>query len=507
MCCAWLGQRSIKNKPPFGGCGVFEDIIVDFASLTSDQKQSVICARAIEQYAHSILNSATSLKNHSEFSALVKLYSCFLIVDDIAFHRSEDTRYQCLAQLAGTFDDYSKYSSEITDTVNKYLASWNARRIRFANDPNATANIETLSVLMDIVADDLYHDHYLVDPLFISKCTTQYCKDFSARNSSVTSDDQYLSELNQVLDELEAAVPNSVIWKTFRRVLVENFKRYFDQYFPDPSSYPSPQQYAVEYILIMCIDSIDKEPFIDTAHNLTDAGNCLRDFAWGLGDYSVQKEYITYESWSDLRTRLLKKTSTVRTESSKTATQTSDSEVFPVSSIILIIILTVAICIIFAFGGSSDSPAPPKSSAVASSTSFLPVPKPETGVLYDVSYDDSLAPFTIDANNDTDYVLRLCDGKEIIQSYYIRAGETLSVHVPLGEYSLYYACAPRDASWFGEDFLWGAATSYYKSSGSYEFDFDGEYYNGYTLNLLSWSDSSGNTKAVDSYSNVWDSLY
>lgn len=37
MCCVWLGQGSIKNKPPSGGCGVCEDIIVD-----SDKKRIIL---------------------------------------------------------------------------------------------------------------------------------------------------------------------------------------------------------------------------------------------------------------------------------------------------------------------------------------------------------------------------------------------------------------------------------------------------------------------------------
>lgn len=480
---------------------------MDFASLTSDQKQAIICARAIEQYAHSVLNSACLSEKCSENSALVKLYACFLTVDDTAFHRSDDVRYQCLAQLAGTFDDYKKYSSEIADTYNRYIASWNARRIRFADDPYAKATINNFPSLLCMVAEDLQNDGYSIDALFLNKCAAQYCEDFSANNPSGTSDDQYLSELNQVLDELEAAVPNSVIWKTFRNVLVENFKNYFDQYFSDPSNRPSPQQYAVEYILFMCIDSIDKEPFIDTSHKLTDAGDYLKDFALRLGDYGVKKKYITPDSWKNLSTQLLEKTDSVYPVQSvsKSTVKTVSSK-----SIIIFSILLFIFAVAFLYELSSDRTNAPSASSrtPVSAYSRTPLEQPQTGLLYSATPDEELAPFDITANSNTNYLIRLCDGKKIIQSYYIRAGETLSVYVPLGSYSLYYACASKDSPWFGKSDLWDSATSYYKSNTIYTFDFDGEYYNGYTLELLGRSSSDdGNTQATESSSNVWDSFY
>lgn len=492
---------------------------MDFASLTPNQKQAVICARVIEQYAHSILNSASMSETPCEPDALVSLYSCFLIIDDLVFHRVEDIRYQCLSQLAGTFNDYSKFTSEITDTVNKYLASWNARRIRFADDPTAPATLENLPTLLTIVAADLSNSGYSIDPLFIFECALRYCKDFSIENPSKESspDELYLDELNKTFDDLESVFPNAPLWKSLRKITSENFEKYYDRYFSDPAKRASPQQYAVEYTLISWIEALKHKPLVDDSHNLTNLGEYIRDLAFPLGDYSVKKKYITDDAWKSLKKQLVEVTGSKVSHPTSSASKKSSASGPSLTPFFLVFILAFCLMIIVIFGGDSNSTASVSPSSYASvSTSPKPVvsspeltPKvqPQTGLIYNSSTEEELAPFTVNANSETNYILRLCDGKRIIQSYYIRAGETLSVYVPLGEYSLYYACASRYASWFGNTYLWGSSTSYYKSSGRYEFSFDGEYYNGYTLNLLGWEDSNGNTVADESYSSVWDSLY
>lgn len=489
---------------------------MDFASLTPDQKQAVICAQAIKQYAHSILNSASLSEKHSESSALVKLYACFLTVDDTAFHRSDNVRYQCLAQLAGTFDNYDKYSSMIADTCNRYVASWNARRIRFADDPYAKATINNFPSLLCMVAEDLQSDGYSIDALFLSNCAVQYCSDFVASNpaKSAFPDDSYLDKLNKAFDELEDVFPVSALWKAMRQIAADTFRKHYDEYFSDEKKRPTPHQYAIEYTLVSWIGAFGKEPFTDSSGHLTEMGEQFRDLAFQLGDYGVRKKYITDSSWQTLRKQLVDKTGLTASYPTVPASKNTSSGP-SLTPFVLVFILAFALMLIVVFGSSSRSTSATVSAtspaASVKSASSLPTLTPEippqTGLLYSSSYDEELAPFTITANSENNYLLRLCDGRQIVQSYYIRAGETLTVHVPLGEYSLYYACAPSTSSWFGESNLWGTHTAYYKSSELYNFSFDGEYYNGYTLNLLGIASPAGNLETIESSSNVWNSLY
>lgn len=136
------------------------------------------------------------------------------------------------------------------------------------------------------------------------------------------------------------------------------------------------------------------------------------------------------------------------------------------------------------------------SSPVTYSGSLSPQIQPQTGIVYSFTNKTNTVPFRIITNNKANYYLCLCQGNKVIKGYYIRAGEMLSVTVPSGGYTIYYACAPATASWFGSENLWGSHTSYYRFSRSFAFsnastrtpvfDFSGS--NSYDIESLSKSD-------------------
>ena len=72
-------------------------------------------------------------------------------------------------------------------------------------------------------------------------------------------------------------------------------------------------------------------------------------------------------------------------------------------------------------------------------------------------------------------------------SFYVQAGKSVSLDVPIGVYKLSYACGE---TWYGATDLFGAETLYYTSSDTLSFYADGDYYNGHTLEL--WLQQNGN---------------
>lgn len=339
-------------------------------------------------------------------AALMKLYACFLVLEEFFFHRPEDVRYQCLAQLAGeldpeySFDDYCACRDAICDKINEYISVWDSRRLRFVDCPDVGPTNEDLFVFFPIVTSDIRNDGYVIDPIVLFDQTVLYLKDFAPAKKSDESS-------HTIGSSSSTASPHT---KTNDSLL---------------------SFWVVVLILSVC--------FLVCA-----IGGSLSPAA----------------------------SSSTKSSASSHVSSTSRST----------------------------------SSSVSSSPSLTPISKPKTGLVYRSSYEDELAPFTVVANSDTDYYLRLCQGHKIIRAYYIHAGETLDVEVPLGTYSLNYACSPYTSSWFGKEHLWGTHTSFYKSLDSWTFYVDDDYYNGYTLTLKKPT-GSGNTEVRHFSENDWNVFY
>lgn len=117
----------------------------------------------------------------------------------------------------------------------------------------------------------------------------------------------------------------------------------------------------------------------------------------------------------------------------------------------------------------SSSSSSSQSSSVRYSASLTPTIEPQTGIFYSSTSETNDVSFQVVGGSNVKYYLCLCQGKKIIKSYYIRAGETLSAMVPSGGYTIYFASAPSTASWFGVENLWGTHTSYYQLPNSFSF--------------------------------------
>lgn len=109
--------------------------------------------------------------------------------------------------------------------------------------------------------------------------------------------------------------------------------------------------------------------------------------------------------------------------------------------------------------------------------------RPETGLVHSISNQEELAPFMVKTPIDRCYYLRLCQDNQVIASYFIRPGEMLAVHVPLGSYTVYYAFSSQSAPWISEQELWGSHTVYYKFRDKFDFCRDGDTYQGRNIDF------------------------
>lgn len=82
--------------------------------------------------------------------------------------------------------------------------------------------------------------------------------------------------------------------------------------------------------------------------------------------------------------------------------------------------------------------------------------------------------------------------------FYVAADRFAEVSVPLGLYEIYYATGE---TWYGPDELFGEDTRRYKCEGTFDFYSDGEYYQGWTLELYLQENGNMDSDPVDE--NEW----
>lgn len=499
---------------------------MDFNSLTPEQKQAVICSNVIQNYTCSILNSSSVSAMHSESEALVKVYACFLLLDNAYFHREEAVHYQCLAQLAGTFDDYKKYSYAISDTVNRYIASWKSRQIRFLDDPNANPTVSDLPILLAIVSEDLAKSGYSIEPSLISQYALQYFDDFSVTpdaksgfspaesSSERSSEDIYSSQISAIFDELESRFADFPGWSALRKIALKHLSEH-----PFPNDPPA--QYAIETIIYTCILLFQETRMFDSSGLLSDTGRKTYDFVHDIGDYGVKNGYVSKDKVLFLYQKLTDTINNITSTKEKSSPQRPESSNKPKKPslkvfhgnflLILFVLLGVIVCFLLFTGTINDifpssSSSTSTSSVQPSAAASTPQPKPSTGMLWHRGTAEELAPFDVTASGNKDYVLLLVQDGKAMRSYYIRHGETLSVLVPLGTYQVYYACATIQSAWHGRTDLWGTHTEFYKSQKILDFELEDGYYYGYTLEL-SVSSSVNTESAYESSADTWNSLF
>ena len=78
-------------------------------------------------------------------------------------------------------------------------------------------------------------------------------------------------------------------------------------------------------------------------------------------------------------------------------------------------------------------------------------------------------------------------------AFYITGGQTVSIEVPIGTYSFFYATGN---TFYNTDILFGDNTSHFKSSETLDFYADSQYYQGHTITLYKVVDGNFDTKEI-----------
>ncbi|NMC57384.1 MAG: hypothetical protein GYA50_09215, partial [Eubacteriaceae bacterium] len=125
------------------------------------------------------------------------------------------------------------------------------------------------------------------------------------------------------------------------------------------------------------------------------------------------------------------------------------------------------------------------------------VAMPQTGIIAENASGKNVAPLEIIIPKDeTDsYYIKLVNIKtdKTDMAMFIRAGESLDILVPLGSYELRYACGEK---WYGEEYLFGKNTEYYKTDDTFDFTEDKKGYNGWTVELTYHADGNLNSSEI-----------
>jgi hypothetical protein len=106
------------------------------------------------------------------------------------------------------------------------------------------------------------------------------------------------------------------------------------------------------------------------------------------------------------------------------------------------------------------------------------------------------APLRVVTRGSHNYYAKLCDwqtGAPVV-TFFIRAGQTIDLEVPLGSYQLKYASGD---TWYGENYLFGEATSYAKADERFDFRVIGDQISGYTVELFLQENGNLRTEAID----------
>jgi len=149
------------------------------------------------------------------------------------------------------------------------------------------------------------------------------------------------------------------------------------------------------------------------------------------------------------------------------------------------IVIGIAICIYFIV--SSHDPLKGKEVAM-----------PKTGIIAKNINGENVAPLEIIIPGDEtkSYYIKLINIKtdKTAMTMFIRTGESLDILVPLGSYELRYACGEN---WYGEEYLFGKNTTYFKTDDTFDFTEDSDGYNGWTVDLTGQIDGNLETPEID----------
>lgn len=129
---------------------------------------------------------------------------------------------------------------------------------------------------------------------------------------------------------------------------------------------------------------------------------------------------------------------------------------------------------------AASSPASPAERRPATARSYIAMPTPSTGWLQRPAGEE-IAPLAIHAQSGTNYYMKLVTPSGYtVATMFLRAGQTLSVDVPLGTYRIRYAYG---STWYGERVLFGDETRYTELDETLSFYVSGSQANGHEITL------------------------
>jgi len=156
--------------------------------------------------------------------------------------------------------------------------------------------------------------------------------------------------------------------------------------------------------------------------------------------------------------------------------------------------------------GLIPAPAPSPTTSPVPTPAPTPAPSPVpiyNGEIVHEPLSERLAPLTVEVSDDADYYIVLeptCDDfldsarrASNRMSFYVSAGSSVEIDVPLEDYEIYYATGH---TWYGPELKFGDNTRLYKCDDTFYFYFDGQYYNGWTLTLYAVLDGNLDTTQV-----------
>jgi len=122
-------------------------------------------------------------------------------------------------------------------------------------------------------------------------------------------------------------------------------------------------------------------------------------------------------------------------------------------------------------------------------------PLPLNGAIKKYVQNKAIAPLKIKTRDSGNhYYVKLVDWdtNKPVCTVFIRSGQSVSIHVPLGSYKLKYATGEQ---WFGTKFLFGPKTAYSVADEQFDFEVQGEHVSGYTVELI--QQPNGNLKTSE----------
>lgn len=122
---------------------------------------------------------------------------------------------------------------------------------------------------------------------------------------------------------------------------------------------------------------------------------------------------------------------------------------------------------------------------------------PASGVIEYYGTKERVAPFGIDTDQSTgNFYIKIVEPgmQEALLTAFVQAGDYVEFDVPLGDYELRYAVGQ---DWYGEEYLFGPNTSFYRADEIFDFTEDSEGYNGWTVELYEQIDGNMSTEVMD----------